>query len=162
MYERSSSRSACRRWRISVEDPAGVQPYQYLCVGASEISLQPHRVVSGVEEEQRGGSSGQPSHQSSHLLGCDIVGVRFWPDPPGVHWRDPRISLEPESDDELVGPTRDDGLTSRVTRGMVIVTAPRASLSIAAGPDAEVYGIDCGMLLHQTVVEGLLCQQIAQ
>jgi hypothetical protein len=41
------------RWRISVEDATGVQPYQELCLAASETSLQPHRIVAGVEDEER-------------------------------------------------------------------------------------------------------------
>jgi hypothetical protein len=67
-------------------------------------ALEFHRVVAGIQDEDGWGYRfGQPLDQGTQLLGGGFVGVLRRPYSPGVHGRNPRVSLEAELRDELVG-----------------------------------------------------------
>src|SRR5215217_4838087 len=63
-------------------------------------------------------------------------------DTPCVNRSSPALANEVELCDELVGPSGDDGLSSRVAGRMVVVSTLGTALRIAAIPHAHVHGID--------------------
>ncbi len=76
-----------------------------------------------------------------------------------VHRSSPPIALEAKLRDELVGPPGHDGLTGRVSGGVVVVvTALGAGLRVASGPDTNVYAIDRGAILWERMTSNQLTQ----
>jgi len=70
---------------------------------------------------------------------------------PHVHRGNPAVALEAQLSDELVGPSGDDGLSRRMPGRMVVQTPLRATFRVAAGPDADIHGVHCGVVLFKGV-----------
>ena len=86
--------------RVGVEGPAKVEPDQDLCAGSFEVVLEPHRIVAGVEDEQRCFAATETSaeltaYERPYLFAGRVVGVFFGRDAPRVHKGDPRIARGP-------------------------------------------------------------------
>jgi hypothetical protein len=111
---------------------------------AFQSTLQFDGIVAGVEDEQRNVISfGQPTKQTFDLFHGHLVGILRRLDPPHVDGRHPRVALEGEPRDQLVGPASDEeGLPGRVPGRVVVVPPPRTRLGIAAAPDADVDGVN--------------------
>ena len=72
----------------------------------------------------------------------NLVGVLGRSESLHVHGSSPTLAGEAQLCDPLVGPTCDDGLTGRVSGGMVVEAALRAALCVTACPHACVHGIN--------------------
>src|SRR5829696_7480222 len=62
--------------------------------------------------------------------------------PADIHRRYPGVAREADLGNELVGPTRDDGLSGRVAAGMIVISSLGVRLRIAAGPRSDVHRVD--------------------
>jgi hypothetical protein len=106
--------------RISVEATPGAQTDEDLARTSLEPLLELHRIVSSVEDEQRSGPLllfvvlSQEAHKRFDLFGGHLVGVLGRAEALHVHGGNPALANEIELCDELVGPTRHNGLPSRV------------------------------------------------
>ena len=140
----SDVRGRIAKARVAVEAAPGSQTDEYLARAPLQRSLQFHRVVARVEDEQghRNFSSFEPTQQSPHLRGGDHVGVLGGPDTLHVHRGGPALADEAQLCDELVGPSGDDGLAGGVAGRMVVEAALGARLGVAARPHARVHGKD--------------------
>jgi len=120
-----------------------------------------NRVVAGVEHEQgRDVLFEEAADEILHLSGGHIVGILIRANPPGVGERHPGVAGKGQSRDELIGPTRDDGLPGGVAGGMVVVAASGTAFGIAAGPHRGVHRVNRGAVRLEAVVEGLRRQQL--
>jgi hypothetical protein len=108
-----------------------VQPYQDVGAVSLQAALQLDGVVARVEHEQRDRPAAPkpPRQQVLDLSHGHVVCVFLRTEAPRVRGGDPRIALEGESCDQLVGPAGDDGLSGGVPRRMVVVPPPRAGAS---------------------------------
>jgi hypothetical protein len=131
-----------REARVAVEAPSRSQADEDLAWAPLEPSLDLDRVVARVEDEQGDDPFFKPAQQSLDLFGCHHVGVLGGPDTLYVHGGGPALAGEAELCDPLVGPAGDDGLTGRVSGGMVVEAALRAALRVAAIPHAHINGVD--------------------
>jgi hypothetical protein len=134
--------------RISVEATPRPQAHEDLARTSLEPLLELHRIVASVEYEQRSDPLLlflvliREAHKRFDLLGGYLVGVLRRTEALHVHGGNPALANEIELCDELVGPTRHDRLPSRVARRMVVEAALRATLCVAAIPNAHVHGVD--------------------
>jgi len=122
-----------------------MQPHQHVGAAAFQAALELDGIVAGVEDEhERGTLVRQAAQQIPHLLHRRVVGVLLRTYAPRVERSHPRVALEGESGDQLVGPPGHDGLPGGMPRRMVVVPSSRAGLRVAAVPDAHVHGVDAG------------------
>jgi hypothetical protein len=82
------------------------------------------------------------SEEGGDLLGGHRVAVLLRAQSPHTHGSGPTLPREAQLGDPGIGPASDDGLTSRMARGVVIHAAFGARLSIATRPDTRIYGIN--------------------
>ena len=135
-----------REARVAVEAAPGAQADEDLARAPLQSLLHLDGVVARIEDEHRGNVGPTrrkgPAQKRPHLLGGDHVGVLFGSDASHVHGGGPALAHEVELGDELVGPPSDDRLAGRVPRRMVVVSALRTRLGVAAVPHAGVHGVD--------------------
>src|SRR5215208_2396903 len=134
--------------RISVEATPCPQADEDLARSSLQPLLELHRIVASVEDEQRSGPLllflvlMHKAQKRFDLLNSHLVGVLRRRQALHVHEGNPALANEIELCDELVSPTRHDGLPRRVARRMVVEAALRATLCVAAIPHAYVHGVD--------------------
>ena len=93
---------------------------------AFQAALQLDETVARIEHEQ---GRGNPVRQDPLSDLSTARPPRRWrpllrADAPRIQGRHPRVALEGEPGDQLVGPPGDDGLPGGVPRRMVVVTSP--------------------------------------
>jgi len=136
-----------REARVTVEASPRSQADEDLAWALLKPSLDLERVVASVEDKQGDDPFFKPTQQSLDLLDSDFVGVLRRSDAPYVHRSGPALTDEAQLCDELVGPARNDGLTGRVARRMIVVSALGTALRVAAIPHAHINSVD-GRLLY--------------
>jgi hypothetical protein len=146
------------RWaseaRIGVEAATSPQTDEDLARSSLQPPLQLDGIIASVEDKQ--GSDplllSRETEKCFDLLGSDLIGVLRRADALYVHGGCPALADEIELCDELVGPARYYRLPRRVARRMVVESALRATLCIAAIPHAHVHGIYGGFASSERMV----------
>jgi hypothetical protein len=136
-----------REARVAVEASPSAQTDEDLAWAPLKLSLDLDRVVARIEDKQGDDPFFKPTQQSLDLLDSDFAGLLRRPESPHVHRSGPALTDEAQLCDELVGPPGDDGLTGRVSGGMVVEAALGTALRVAAIPHAHIHGVD-GCLLY--------------
>ena len=120
-----------RRWCwVGVETAVGAQPHQHRDGQVSQVEGELGGVIAAIEDEQRWlAAGGQACHEGTDLAGGNLVGVLGRVQPGRVDRGGPRIAVEAELADPLVGPAGDDRLAGRMPGGMVVVATLRPSVA---------------------------------
>ena len=145
MLARAAALRRRHRWRrVGVKAAVGAQADEDGNGGLGQALRQLRRVVAGVEDEQ-GRWPRLPGAWLSRALICSTATVLAF----SVGWTRRTSSgavqlsrVEAELGQPLVRPPGDDRLPGRVAGGMVVKAALRTGLGVAAGPDAQVDGVD--------------------
>jgi hypothetical protein len=128
---------------VGVEAAATAQPDEDRGRGSAQCDGQLERVVPGVEDKERCRALvGKALDEVADLRSGDGVAVLGGVDPPHLRWRRPAIAGQTQLGHPRIGPTGDDRLAGRVTRGMLGGATLRTRLRIAARPDADVDRVD--------------------